>query len=196
MILLEPSLPFSEEREITGTATAPTTTSPKSPTMDGFPPTCHHQGCPNKKNSLFQTTSNTIVRRLWIWISSLVASLTHLTASPKPLRSSSLKTGIGGAHSSNIKASQTNSWGGFYKSRWKSSYHHLPLQYKETSLAQPGKNTTPHNCQVRHTGCIYLLPDAPLERSDLRVLRSNIFTLIETTKGLTNAGPNNKKSKS
>ena len=34
------------------------------------------------------------------------------TASPKPLRPSSLETGIGGAHYSNIQELQTNSWGG------------------------------------------------------------------------------------
>ena len=58
------------------------------------------------------------------------------------------------------------------------------------------KNTHPRNYQVRHIGCIYVLPDAPLERPDPRVLRSKIITLTETTKGLKNSGPNNETSES
>ena len=42
----------------------------------------------------------------------LAAVLTLSKASPTPLRPSSLETGIGGAHSSNIQESQTHSWGG------------------------------------------------------------------------------------
>ena len=55
-------------------------------------------------------------------------------------------------------------------------------------------NTPPRNCQVRHIGCICVLPDAPSERPDPRFLRSNILTLTETTKELQNAGPNNETS--
>ena len=53
-------------------------------------------------------------------------------------------------------------------------------------------NTPPRNCQVCHIGCICVLIDAPLERPNPRVLMSNILTIIATTKGLKNAGPNNK----
>ena len=59
-----------------------------------------------------------------------------------------------------------------------------------------GKNTPKRNCQVRHIGFICVLPDAPSDQPDPRFLRSNILTFIETTKGLQNAGPNNKTSKS
>ena len=58
------------------------------------------------------------------------------------------------------------------------------------------KNTPPQNCQVRNIGCICVLIDAPLERPNPRVLRSNILTIIATTKGLKNAGPNNKTPES
>ena len=47
------------------------------------------------------------------------------------------------------------------------------------------------NYQVWHIGCICVLPDAPSKKSDPRVLKSNILTLTETTKGLENAGHNN-----
>ena len=45
------------------------------------------------------------------WISYLTAASTLLTASTKPLRPSSMVTGIGGSHSSNIQTLQKNSWG-------------------------------------------------------------------------------------
>ena len=48
-------------------------------------------------------------RNVIYWISLLVASSTLPTASPKSLRPSSLETGIGGAHSSDIQEYQTNS---------------------------------------------------------------------------------------
>ena len=51
-------------------------------------------------------------RNVFSWISSLAAVLTLPSASPEALRPSSLATGIGGAHYSNIQESQTNSWGG------------------------------------------------------------------------------------
>ena len=57
-------------------------------------------------------------------------------------------------------------------------------------------NTPPRNFQVRQIGCICVLPDAPLEQPNPRVLRSNIITLTETTNGLQNSGPNNKTSES
>ena len=55
-------------------------------------------------------------------------------------------------------------------------------------------NTPPWNCQVLHIGCICVLPDAPSDRPNPRVLRSNIVTITETTKGIQNAGPNNETS--
>ena len=55
-------------------------------------------------------------------------------------------------------------------------------------------NSPPCNCQVRPIGCIYVLPDAPSEQPNSRVLISNILTLIDTPKGLQNAGSNNKTS--
>ena len=70
--------------------------------------------------------------------------------------------------------------------------HHSPPHCEETSSAQPGKNTPPWNCQFCHIGCICVLPDAPLEQPDPRVLRSKILTLTETTKGLHKSVPNNK----
>ena len=56
-------------------------------------------------------------------------------------------------------------------------------------------NTPPGNCEVRHFGCICVLPDSPSERPDPRVLWSIILTLIETTTGLQNAVPNKETSK-
>ena len=47
-----------------GTATAPTMTSTRSPTMDETPQTFHHQVGPNKQHSLCQTISNAMVGRL------------------------------------------------------------------------------------------------------------------------------------
>ena len=49
----------------------------------------------------------------------------------------------------------------------------------------------PRNCQVRHIGCICVLTDAPSERPEHRVLRSNILTPRATTQGIENAIPNN-----
>ena len=77
-------------------------------------------------------------RNVISWISLLAAASTLPTASPKPLQPISLETGTCGAHSSNIQATQTNSWGGSQKSRGKSLCHHSPPQYEETSSAQPG----------------------------------------------------------
>ena len=57
-------------------------------------------------------------------------------------------------------------------------------------------NNPPRKCQVRHIGCICILLDAPSERPDPRVLRSNILNLTATTKGLKNVIPNNKNHKS
>ena len=57
-------------------------------------------------------------------------------------------------------------------------------------------NTPPRNCQVRHIRCICILPEAPSERPDPRVIRSNILTITDTTQGLQNAGPKNETSKS
>ena len=51
-------------------------------------------------------------------------------------------------------------------------------------------NTPPQNFQVRHIGCICVFPDAPLEQPKPRLLRSNILTLIDTTRGIQNFGPN------
>ena len=44
-------------------------------------------------------------------------------------------------------------------------------------------NTPPRNYQVRHIVCIFVLVDAPLERTNPRVLRSNILNFTETTRG-------------
>ena len=57
-------------------------------------------------------------------------------------------------------------------------------------------NNPSHNCQVRHIGCICVLPDAPSERPKPRVLRSNILTITEITMGLQNAGPKNETQES
>ena len=77
--------------------------------------------------------------KLISWISSLAAALMLPTALPKPLQPSSLETGIGGAYSSNIQESQTNSFGGSHKSRGQCLCNHFPPQCNKTSLAQPGK---------------------------------------------------------
>ena len=55
--------------------------------------------------------------------------------------------------------------------------------------------TPPQNYQVRHIGCICVLPDAPSERPDPRVLRSNIFNPTETTQGLQTLDPPTKYQK-
>ena len=55
-------------------------------------------------------------------------------------------------------------------------------------------NTPPRKCQVLHIGCICVLPEAPSEQPEHRVLRSNNLTLIVTTQGLQNARPNNQIS--
>ena len=67
---------------------------------------------------------------------------------------------------------------------------------KEPVLHNQETNASARNYQVRHIGCIYSLPDATLEWTDPRVLRSNVLTPTETNKGLQNAVPNNKTSKS
>ena len=103
-----------------------------------------------------QTPRNVISR-----ISFLASSSTHPTASTKLFQPRILSTGVGGANSSNIQASQTNSWEVFHKIIGQYSCHHSPLQCDETSLAQPGKNSLPGNYQVRHIGCICILPGAP-----------------------------------
>ena len=72
--------------------------------------------------------------------------------------------------------------------------HHYPPQYDKTSLAQPGGESPPRSCEVLHIGCICILLEAPSEQPGPRVLRSNIPTLIATTKGLQNAIPNNQTS--
>ena len=64
MTLLKQATPPTEDRETMGTATAPTMKSPRSPTMDEIPPTCHHQGGPNQQYSLCQTIINPMVRRM------------------------------------------------------------------------------------------------------------------------------------
>ena len=95
-------------------------------------------------------------RNVISWISLLATSSTQPTASPKPLRPMSLETGIGGSHHSNIQASQKNAWGGFHKIRRQSSYHHSPLQCKETNSAQLGKKysstelSSPPYCMYLH----------------------------------------------
>ena len=63
-----------------------------------------------------------------------------------------------------------------------------PVQHNQES------NTPSRNCQVRHIGCICVLPDATSGLPDPRFLRSNILTLIDTTKGLKNAGSNKETS--
>ena len=50
-----------------GTTEAPTIAPPRSSTVDEILPTCDYQGGPNQQNSLCQTISNAMVRRLWIW---------------------------------------------------------------------------------------------------------------------------------
>ena len=55
--------------------------------------------------------------------------------------------------------------------------------------------TPPRNCQVCHIGCSCVLPDAPSERPDPRVLRSNILNYTATTQGLQNTRTTNKTSK-
>ena len=67
-----------------------------------------------------------------------------------------------------------------------------------TKLVRKNRETcTPQrNCQVRHIGCICVLPDAPSERPDPRVLRSNILNHTSTTQGLQNTRPTNKTPKS
>ena len=63
-ILLKLATSLTEERETMGSATSPTMASPRSPTMDEIPITCHHQGGPNPEHSLCQTISNNMDRRL------------------------------------------------------------------------------------------------------------------------------------
>ena len=77
-------------------------------------------------------------RNVIYWISLLAAASTLPTSSPKPLRPSSLETGIGGAHSSNTQGSQTNSWKGSHKRRRQSWCHHLPPQCNETISEKQG----------------------------------------------------------
>ena len=60
-------MPLTEERETMGTATAPNMALPRYKTMDQIPPTCLLQGGPNQQYSIFQTNSNTMVRRMRIW---------------------------------------------------------------------------------------------------------------------------------
>ena len=50
-----------------GTTTAPTMASTRSPTVDKIPPTCHHNGGPYQQHIIFQTISNAMARRLWVW---------------------------------------------------------------------------------------------------------------------------------
>ena len=56
-------------------------------------------------------------------------------------------------------------------------------------------NNPLRNCQFCHIGYIYVLPDAPLERPDYRVLRSNILTPTSTTQGLKELYPTTKHQK-
>ena len=56
-------------------------------------------------------------------------------------------------------------------------------------------NTPPRNCQVIHIGCICVLPDAPLERPDPRVLRSKILNPTATTQGIKTLDPPTKHQK-
>ena len=98
---------------------------------------CFNQILPQQTAALFHikhTPKNFIS-----WISSLAASSTIPTASPKPLRPISLSTGIGGANYSNTQESQTNSCEGSHKSIGQSLCHHSPPQCNETSLVKPGK---------------------------------------------------------
>ena len=50
--------------------------------------------------------------------------------------------------------------------------------------------TPPRKCQVRHIGCICVLPDAPSEQPDPRVLRSKILTPTAATQEIQNSRPN------
>ena len=181
----------------------------------------------------------------------LEAASTHPTVLPKPLQSSSLENRIGGAPSSNIQASQTNSWGGSTRAegnhcviircfsanktsngiakatatnqsgnwdRWCIFLKHSGIsdiflgggskiaeenprvvicRFSATKPVRHNHETTtsPRNCQVRHIGCICILPDAPPEGPNPRGLRSNILTITETNKGLKNSGSKSKTSK-
>ena len=60
-----------------------------------------NQILPQQTAALFHIKQ--LPRNVISWISSLAAASTLPTASPKPLRPSSLATGIGGAHSSNTQ---------------------------------------------------------------------------------------------
>ena len=93
------------------------------------------------------------------WISSLAVVSTLPTESTKPLQPSSLATGIGGAHSSNNKGSQTNSWEGSHKRRRQSLCHHLlPQCDKTTSEKQGNKYSStelsipPYRMYMRRSG--------------------------------------------
>ena len=55
-------------------------------------------------------------------------------------------------------------------------------------------NNPPRNCQVRHNGCICVLPDAPSDGPKPGFLMSNILTTTSTTQGLQNDRPNNQTS--
>ena len=83
-------------------------------------------------------------RNVISWISLLAAASTLPTASPKPLRPSSLATGKGGEYSSNTQESQTNSWKESHKNRKQSWCHHSPPQCDETSSEKTGKHVLLH----------------------------------------------------
>ena len=83
-------------------------------------------------------------RNVISWISSLAAASTLPTASPKPLRPSSLETGKCGEHYSNTQESQTNSWKESHKHRKQSWCHHSPPQCDKTSLEKTGKHLLLH----------------------------------------------------
>ena len=95
-----------------------------------------NQILPQQTAALFHTKK--LPRNVISWISSLAAASTLPTASPMPLRPSSLATGKGGAHSSNNQESQTNSWKESHKRRKQSWCHHLPPQCDKTSSEKQG----------------------------------------------------------
>ena len=95
-----------------------------------------NQILPQQTAALFQIKK--LPRNVISLISSLAAASTLPTASPKPLRPSSLATGKGGEHSSNTQESQTNSWKKSHKRRKQSWCHHSLPQYDETSSEKQG----------------------------------------------------------
>ena len=135
-------------------------------------------------------------RNVISWILSLAAASTQPTAFPKPLQPISLATGIGCSNSSHIQTSKTNSWGGFHNKIKNPRVIICCFSEKKPVRHNQETNTLPRNCQILHIGYICVLPYAPLEQPDPRVLRPKIPIITETTQGIQNYGPNNETSKS